>query len=399
MKRIRSTAAVLCSMIVLCLTAEGCSAQQEEIEAEKENLLLWSYYETGEQRNTLDEIVREFNGQQDTYRLSWEYVPMTEFKRRLAIGVTGEKTPDIVIMDNPDMNSCIQQGMIEDMTSELEDTDEDLYFPQVWESVMYDGKIYGIPFCCNSLMLFYNKDLFEQNGLQPPSTPEQLYETAKKLTAQERKGFAMSAVSGEQGAFQILTWILNEGESINTLGGEKTSESFSFVKKLTDENIMDIQCINWTQIDVCRKFIEGETAMMLNGPWVFDMLEESGISYDVASIPSENTPVSVIGGENLGAVKGKNKEGAAEFMKFYSQNDVMYDACIQQGALPPKIELAEKAVQQDKRFEQVKTMVETGVARTSIPNWQNLSEKLTEALREVILGEKTPEEAAAQIKF
>ena len=302
-------------------------------------------------------------------------------------------------MDNPDMKSCIQQGMLEDMTEELGDIDESLYFPQVWDSVTHEGKLYGVPFCCNSLLLIYNKDVFEEYGVNPPATPQQLYETARMLTSGSRKGFLMSAVSGEQGAFQILTWILNEGETVDTLGGEATTSAFSFVKRLTDEEIMDIQCVNWTQVDICRKFIEGEAAMMLNGPWVFNMLEESGVSYDIVPIPSEGVSGSVVGGENLGVVTGKNKEGAAEFLKFYSQDDVMYSVCKEQGALPPKMELAERAAQEDPRYKKVKNMVEQGISRTSIPNWQTLSEKLTTALRETILGEISPEEAAVQLNF
>lgn len=399
MKKARNAVMLFCCLTVLCIAANACSAQDTEDIPERESLLLWSYYETEEQRNTLDSIVEEFNEQQENYQLSWEYVPMTEFMRRLAIGVTGEETPDIVIMDNPDMKSCIQQGMLEDMTEELGDIDESLYFPQVWDSVTHEGKLYGVPFCCNSLLLIYNKDVFEEYGVNPPATPQQLYETARMLTSGSRKGFLMSAVSGEQGAFQILTWILNEGETVDTLGGEATTSAFSFVKRLTDEEIMDIQCVNWTQVDICRKFIEGEAAMMLNGPWVFNMLEESGVSYDIVPIPSEGVSGSVVGGENLGVVTGKNKEGAAEFLKFYSQDDVMYSVCKEQGALPPKMELAERAAQEDPRYEKVKNMVEQGISRTSIPNWQTLSEKLTTALRETILGEISPEEAAVQLNF
>lgn len=48
-----------------------------------------------------------------------------------------------------------------------------------------DGTLYGVPMQYNLQYLYYNKDLFEEAGLdpeQPPTTMEELAEDAKKLT-------------------------------------------------------------------------------------------------------------------------------------------------------------------------------------------------------------------------
>lgn len=396
MKKYAGVVAIVLSVCILLGT--GCKNVQKEEVAEKEPLLLWSYYETEVQRNTLDEIVERFNQVQDQYELSWKYVPMTEFTRSFAIGITGEELPDLLIMDNPDMKSCIRQGMLEDLTEGLSEIPSEEYFPNIWESVLYDEKIYGLPFCCNSLVLIYNKELFDTYGVSVPQTPDELYEVSKVLASQTRSGMLLAAGGEEQGAFQFMTWLMNMGGTIEEIGGKKTEEAFAFLKQLTDEELMDVQCINWTQVDICRKFISGEAAMMLNGPWVYKMLDDSGISYGIAPIPSETESLSVIGGENIGAVKGKNKEGALAFMKFYNEDQTMYEMCKSQVTLPPKVRLAEKMAEEDKRFLQVKDMVVEGFPRTSVPNWQSISEVLTSSLKEVLLSEETPEDAAKQLQ-
>ena len=71
---------------------------------------------------------------------------------------------------------------------------------------------------------------------------------------------------------------------------------------------MSENCINLTQTDVARKFVQGETAMMQNGPWVFPMLDESGIDYELTSIPGVNLNAAVLGGEDIAIMKGKNVE-------------------------------------------------------------------------------------------
>ena len=53
-----------------------------------------------------------------------------------------------------------------------------------------DGTLYGVPMQYNLQYLYYNKDLFEEAGLdpeQPPTTMEELAEDAKKLTNPDKK--------------------------------------------------------------------------------------------------------------------------------------------------------------------------------------------------------------------
>ena len=68
--------------IVGCGDKNMEEAQQEEPE-EVQILMLWSYYETEVQQEGLDKLVEGFNESQDKYQISWEYVPMTDFNKKL----------------------------------------------------------------------------------------------------------------------------------------------------------------------------------------------------------------------------------------------------------------------------------------------------------------------------
>lgn len=50
-----------------------------------------------------------------------------------------------------------------------------------WRGTQFDGKQYGVPIQPHSEILAYRKDLFEEAGLQPPKTHEELLAAAKKL--------------------------------------------------------------------------------------------------------------------------------------------------------------------------------------------------------------------------
>ena len=62
-----------------------------------------------------------------------------------------------------------------------------------------DGQIYSIPFQRSTMVLFYNKDAFEEVGLDPedpPETWEEVVEYGQKLTNENRYGVGLALNSG-----------------------------------------------------------------------------------------------------------------------------------------------------------------------------------------------------------
>lgn len=390
------------ALLFLCVLT-GCQTQkQTETEEkhgdEREPLVLWSYFETQAQRKGLDTLVRGFNQSQNQYELSWEYIPMTGFNTSLSSAFTENKLPDMAILDNPDMPMMIQLGMFEEITEqELVWNIEEECYPATVKTAMYDGKFYGIPFDCNNTALIYNKDFLEEKGAQPPSTWEELHETAKLLTDGTRSGFLLSGIEAEQGAFQLLSWILAAGENPEKLGGEKTVKAFAFLQEMLSDGSLSETCINLTQTDVALRFIEGKTAMMQNGPWVFPMLDEAGISYGVVPLPAGEAGGAVTGGENIGILKGKNVEGSLAFLRYCMKDRQLYEFCRTSGVLPAKMSLAGEYVKEEERMAVFEEQMGTAVTRTEIPAWSSVSQALTTGFYQIVAQEQTPEEAAQSL--
>lgn len=390
---------------VVCMAGLlGCSADTERNSGAKvntkEELILWSYYETEMQKTAMDELVRGFNESQETYHLSWEYHgPVTEFNKRLAIGITQNQLPDMAILDNPDMLSYIKMDKFEDLTDyvrEIEDLDQ--YFESAMQAVEYEGRYYGLPFCCNNVVLIYNKDILAESGTAVPGNWEELGQAAKALTEPGRYGFAMSAITGEQGAFQFASFLLSAGDDLEMAGGEGTLRAFEFIRDLADSGAMSRECINWSQNDVARTFIAGECAMMENGPWVFPALDEAGINYGVAAFPEDARHMGVLGGEDIAVLKGKNVEGSIEFLKYYSQIDTMLNINLRANSLPPRKDVAKLFLNAKTEYEVILSQMESCISRTSYSNWPELSKQLSNGQYQVITGESTPEEVCRQIK-
>lgn len=365
---------------------------------EKQELVLWSYYETKAQRQALDDIVRDFNQSQKEYHLTWEYVTMTGFIRKLSSAYTENDLPDMAILDNPDMPVMIRLGMFADITELAEKCGlRTEYYPAIVRTVEYDGKIYGMPFNCNSTALIYNKKLLREAGVKPPATWEELRSAAKALTNEKCRGFAICAMEGEQGAFQILPWLLAAGEEPDRLGGKGTEEAYEFFRNLIWDGSLSENCINLTQTDLGQEFINGKTAIMQNGPWILPMLEEAEIDYGIIPIPGQGKNRAVLGGENIGILKGKNLEGSLSFLAFCMSGDRMMEFCETAGVLPARMDMAEEYVKAEEKMKVFEEQMYTAVTRSDIPRWTSVSVKLTDGLFQTVTGEETPEEIARNV--
>lgn len=371
--------------VILALCGCGREKETADNKEETEKLVIWSYYETQAQRNALNELIRDFNQSQKQYEVSWEYVPMTDFARGLSSAYTENNLPDMVIIDNPDMPSMIKLGLFEDITDRIQNWNlNEEYYPSIISTVKYEDQYYGLPFNCNNTALIYNKTMLEEADITPPETWEDFEKAARKLTTKEHSGFTMCGMEGEQGAFQILSWILADGGETADIKGSAWTDTFDFFAEMLKSGSLSESCINLTQTDVARKFVQGETAMMQNGPWVFPMLDESGINYEITSIPGTNLKAAVLGGENIAVMKGKNTDGSLEFLDFCMNGEEILNFCKASSVLPAKISAAQELAKQNPKMQVFVEQMEQAVARTSVPQWEKTAQELTDEMYQIV---------------
>lgn len=377
-------------LAMLIASFSGCynaskEKKEKTVAEQKENLVIWAYYETQAQRNGLNELVKNFNQSQNEYEVEWEYVPMTGFVKGLSSAYTENKLPDMAILDNPDTPSLIRLGMFEDITEQVKNWNlEEEYYQSILNTVKYEERYYGLPLNCNSTALFYNKHILEEAGVTPPSDWQELKEAAEKLTTKDRSGFLMCGMEGEQGAFQILPWILSAGGTVDAIDGLPWTETFEFFSELLKSGSMSANCINLTQTDVAREFNEGKTAMMQNGPWVLPMLKEAGTDYGIVSLPENGSPAAVLGGENITIIKGKNAEGSLVFLNYCMENEELFKFCKSASILPAKISAAKEMAAEDEDMKVFEEQMNYAVSRTSVPQWETIAQKLTNRMYSLV---------------
>lgn len=118
-----------------------------------------------------------------------------EYHQKFLAQLAAGRSPDIWNIAESEMPSIIEGGQALDLTPYLEGFDTSAYFESTFKSAGYkDGRYYGLPSSLYYLVMYYNKDLFDQAGLEYPSA-----DWEDPITFDELRDLALQLTQGEGG--------------------------------------------------------------------------------------------------------------------------------------------------------------------------------------------------------
>lgn len=237
-----------------------------------------------------------------------------EYDNVIVTQLGGKQDFDVVFTKGtPALSALIKQGHIYALDEYIaSDTsfNKDNYSGLV-DALGLDGKTYALPFRYDNNMIFYNKDLFDQAGVEYPQdgmTMAEYHELAAKMTSGEGNDKIYGA--------HVHTWASNVYQypnrteafsAIDPTTYEALIPYYDEILAMQDEGIVqDYGALKASNIHYSGVFYNQQAAMLQMGSWYINMLCEnvSDFNWGVCSIPNnegmsnENsiggvTPVSI----------------------------------------------------------------------------------------------------------
>ncbi|HBC6251238.1 TPA: sn-glycerol-3-phosphate ABC transporter substrate-binding protein UgpB [Proteus mirabilis] len=240
-----------------------------------------------------------------------------------------------------------------------------------------DGKMISLPFNSSTPVLYYNKALFKQAGIeQPPKTWKEMGAVSQKLLdAGVKCGFTTT--------WQSWTQIENFGARNNlpiatkNNGFDGTDTSFLFnqapfvahIQRMADWSKSGIFKYGGRQSDAMPLFYTQECAMVMESSSGFAGIKENmkGVDIGVSQLPYDDTLVakpanSIIGGASLWVMAGRpdaEYNGVAKFFTYLSSPEVQADWHQATGYLP--VTKAAYALTQQQGFYQQNPGADTAI--------------------------------------
>ncbi len=201
------------------------------------------------------------------------------------------------------------EGKLEPLDAFVEEYGEEYGLDAINESMSgamtYDGKLYGLPMQAQMLIMAYRKDVFDELGIAPPTTFDEMRDAAKKIQDEGDIQYPIALpllasadiVTAYDAALGSLGVDLTDAESMTA--NLDTPESAQALEELLSlKPFMDPQVTTFDQPAVQQQMYNGSAAMsiMFSGR-MNDLTLESNSQF--AKDMAFAAPPSVDGGEAL----------------------------------------------------------------------------------------------------
>ena len=202
----------------------------------------------------------------------------------------------------------------------------DVYPPGVIEVLSHDGEIWSVPVNIHrSNVLWYNKQVFEDNGLTPPTTLDEFFDVAETLQAAGVTPLALgdSGVWVDIHVFESLLLASLGPDAYRGLwdgttdwNGSGVTEALEAFADMMDYVNADHSALSWDQ--AAQLVVDGDAAMTIMGDWSEGYFKSVGLTPDVefGYVPTPGTAGSFIMlSDSFGLPDGApNRDGAIAWL-------------------------------------------------------------------------------------
>lgn len=368
------------------------------------------------------EVVDRFNEQyKGQYHVNVITTNLEEYTTKLNALVAAGDTPDIFICDpGPRMTKYVESGVVADLTDILKNEEAEWYgtfSDGIFEKITYDEKIMGVPINFAAACVFYNTEIFEEVGIEPPETYDELIEGCKKIKAagydpiscSANTAWCLSMVAGylcdREGGPDNLEGIQNgtldwtDETFINA--GYKLQELSQYFQETAIADSNDQATAN---------FYNGEAAMLVQGSWAIGQINGNNPEFEdkcgVFRFPGIEGGADpnrlIVKTDNLCmSSTTENKEACIALMKQFTDDTAQKYVAEIGGKIP----VTEVEIDTNKAPKQLAFIQDVLKNTTGTLGFYNESladteagEAFDNAMVEVFLGSATPEEAFQKVQ-
>ena len=391
------------------LLALACADARED----RVTVRLWGLGREGE---VVRDLVPEFERENPGVHLVVQQIPWTSAHEKLLTAFVGRATPDLAQLGNtwiPEFAGIGALEPLDEILSRSASVSSRGFFRGVWETSLYDGAVYGVPWYVDTRVLFYRPDLLARAGFpEAPRTWSGWLDAMRKVKRlQPSFGHPILLPTNEWEQPAILglqrgSPLLAEDGTRGAFSGPEFRAAAEFYVGVFREGLAPI--VSYSQLgNAYQEFARGNIAMWMTGPWNLGEFRRRLSAVEqalwmTAPLPApDGSPwpgVSFSGGSSLAVFRGsKHKTEAWKVIEFLSKPAVQARFYALTGDLPAsRAAWDDPSLAGDPKARAFRTQVESVAAMPRVPEWEQIAQHMAERLEPAIRGrESLPETLAA----
>lgn len=392
--------------------------------AEDNIITFMCWYDEDDMEGVLNAINEELGG---AYEVEYTYVAQSDFNNVLSTQLAAGEGPDIVA-DGTNFPARIKAGNVMNITG----ADYLANFNEAGFALCSDGDtIYGIPSYGWFSGIWFNKDIFEANGVTVPTTFDEFVTVCDTLAANGVQPLGFGLADGDTALHSLLGYLENSFYHNNEENPDGTDFDVKFAKgEVTMNGALNSSVEKWATLiekgyinpemlgisneQALADFVAGNTAMFNGGPWQYTSFFDAGMNFGMMPHLSEGSENKyMIGGPavNFGInVNTKNEEGAQAVM------NALASVAVQQAFVDANVGgfsyCAGVDAQMPEEYDDVKDIIDAGNIACTWDRWsvnmpsQSLFDEAKAQLQGLVSGDysvedylQTLDDMAASIRY
>jgi multiple sugar transport system substrate-binding protein len=415
--------AVLAVVAAACTSNNSSSSSGGSTSGAPIELTMWHGYgkvidnqgQTNYEAKSLTDLVDQYNAMNTGVHVNLDYIGSNDHAlEKLTVALNAGEQPDITYQYGTSMPALATAPGIMDLTDKVQDPafNWNDFSEGARQAATVNGQVFGIPALIDNLAIVYNKDLFQQAGVDPPTadwTWDDFTTAAKALTdaSKQQYGFAFPIDASEDTVwhYDAMLWegggdILNAGNTQAAFNSDAGVQALTTLQQMavTDKSVyLDQQ--NTGKIDTL--FNAGKIGMLVTGPWALSAYPD--VNYGVQIMPQyPGGSHATIAGPDMWVMFDNNGHGDAawQFMQWLTAAQQVKADSMESGHLPIRNSVVQEPGfidQFDKKFPGeglfAQNLTNVTKARPVIQSYDQISRIMGEAIVKVMLGQAEPKAA------
>lgn len=351
----KKTLTVLSSALAASLLLTACSGAGSEDassasgETEVKFMHLWPEGSSKKHYDVVNEIIAEYEAENEGVTIDLEVLSNEQYKDKLRVLSTSGDLPDVgMTWAAGFLEPYVGGNMFAPLDDVIEEELSDAFVPGTAEAYALDGATYGLPLELNIVSLYYNNAMFEEQGLEPPATYEELLEVVDAFNEEGIQPIALGNRDAWTGSlwYMYLADRLGGADTLNKAIDRSGSfedpalvEAAAKVQELVDRDAFVNGFNGLADEEAKSMFMSEQAPMYLIATWDLpnyttneSVPQEFRDSVDYMNFPTvdgEGDTNSFVGGPGVGLfvaeeseVKEEAKDFAAYFVKAWGEQAV-----------------------------------------------------------------------------
>ncbi len=370
--------------IFVLFASAGCKCVPEEVTQKMQPITL-NYWRVWDGPDTFNAIIEKYDKIHPFIHINYKLVRYSEYEQKLLEAFASDRPPDIFSIHNtwtrryqnrgwimpmpskitmayPTVKGKIKKEIVSELKTKISPNLNDIkenFVDVIYDDIVIKGKnpktkkqetsIYGLPMAMDTLIMFVNRDLFNNAGITkiPKYWDKEFQQTVRKLTKQDNKGQiiqAGAALGGgrniERSSDILAVLMMQNGTEMMNLNNtivtfDKTPKDFSFESKIPGEDALrfytdfanpakEVYTWNSTMDNSLDLFIRGKVAIMFGYSYLIQQVKAGNpkMNLVIARLPQieGNDPVNFANyWVETVAAKSRHTDEAWDFVLFATE--------------------------------------------------------------------------------